>query len=312
LASTSLRVLRAGAALSQVLPPRINSAVVGTAAVAASRIPWGFGALSGLAQRRESVARHVQRIHSGRLDRRSTRRLVDETFVSYARYWAESLRLPSLNPSQIAEGITYRGFEHIEHAIQRGSGVILALPHLGGWEWAGADMARRGFEISVVVERLADPEVFEWFAGFREELGMHVIPTGADAASRCSSALADNQVLCLLCDRVVGGSAAVEVDFFGERTGLPAGPAMLGIRSGAPILPVAVYFCTTEGSHLADILPPVVVATEGRLRERVESTTQVLATDLEYLIRRAPSQWHMLQPNWPSDPGWRSDGAAPG
>jgi KDO2-lipid IV(A) lauroyltransferase len=238
--------------------------------------------------------------------------MVDATFASYGRYWAESLTLPSLGPGRIAEGIHYRGFEHIDGAIAEGGGVILALPHLGGWEWAGADMARRGFAISVVVERLADPQIFDWFSGFRERLGMRIIPTGPDAAVRCATALADNGVLCLLCDRVVGGSAEVEVPFFGERTSLPAGPAVLSIRTGAPILPVGVYFERAPGSHVAVILPPVEISSSGRLRDRVAATTQALARDLESLIRAAPTQWHLLQPNWPSDPGWKSLDARPG
>ncbi len=40
--------------------------------------------------------------------------------------------------------------------------------------------------------------------------------------------------------------------------------------------------------------------------ERAQETAAptALAHDLEYLIRRAPEQWHLFQPNWPSDPGY--------
>ena len=267
----------------------------------ASRLPTSAGPLSALARRREMVARHIERVNGGSLDRRHLDRLVDATFASYARYWAESFRLPRLEARDVAAGIRYEGFGHIEGGLAAGRGVVLALPHLGGWEWAGTDLAQRGFEISVVVERLEDPEVFEWFSDFRRKLGMQIIPTGPDAARRCSRALSDNHVLCLLCDRVVGGSAAVEVDFFGEATELPVGPAMLALRSDAPLLPVGVYFGHARNDHLALIRRAVEAPPPGRLRSRVGIMTQALATEFEALIRREPTQWHLLQPNWPSD-----------
>ncbi|MET0323866.1 MAG: lipid A biosynthesis acyltransferase, partial [Ilumatobacteraceae bacterium] len=93
--------------------------------------------------------------------------------------------------------------------------------------------------------------------------------------------------------------------FFGERTTLPAGPATLGLRAGAPILPVAVYFTRRVNGHHAIVRPPLDTERRGKLREDVARLTQDLAHELEYLIRRAPEQWHLFQPNWPSDPGYR-------
>ncbi|MFM7684875.1 MAG: hypothetical protein ACKPDI_02990, partial [Actinomycetota bacterium] len=93
-------------------------------------------------------------------------------------------------------------------------------------------------------------------------------------------------------------------EFFGERTTLPAGPAMLGLRMGAPVLPVAVYFRPDYNGHHAIVRPPLAVNRTGDLRGDVARVTQSLAYELEFLIRRAPEQWHLFQPNWPSDPGY--------
>jgi KDO2-lipid IV(A) lauroyltransferase len=109
--------------------------------------------------------------------------------------------------------------------------------------------------------------------------------------------------VCLLSDRDIQGNG-VEVDFFGERTTLPAGPAMLGIRSGAAVVPGAVYFTSAVDGHHCVIRPPLVFEKVGGLREQVAAGTQALALELEGLIRRAPEQWHLFQPNWPSDPGY--------
>jgi hypothetical protein len=130
---------------------------------------------------------------------------------------------------------------------------------------------------------------------------MQVITAGPGAAAACTRALASNHLLCLLCDRLVSGAAGVEVEFFGERTVLPAGPVTLALRTGATLLPCAVYFGQASNDHLGVIRPPLALTRQGRLRDDVQAWTQVLAGELEELIRRAPTQWHLMQPNWPGD-----------
>ncbi len=285
-----------------LLPSRsralLREAATSSPAPAAAPAP---ALLSGIAARRRMVGRHLRRVEGAGLGGRELDRMIEQTFASYARYWAESLRLPSLSLEKIAAGMRYEGFEHLERSLAAGGGTIVALPHLGGWEWGGAHLALSGYPMSVVVESLEPREVFEWFVSFRERLGMHVIPTGPAAAGRSSRVLADNGILCLLCDRVTAGVSGVQVEFFGEQTTLPAGPVTLAFRTGATILPAAVYFGRSAREHTGVIRPPVEVRRTGRLRADVEAGTQALATQLEALIRRAPTQWHLMQPNWPSD-----------
>ena len=295
--------MRAGAAAAGFLPASVSRALAETAAVAVSRGSYLAIRPTPMSERRRMVARHLRRVYGPDIDRWRMGRLVDEAFASYARYWADSLRLPSLRPEQVLAGARYEGYEHLEAGRAAGRGTILALPHLGGWEWCGTDLGLRGHPMKVVVERLEPPDVFEWFVSFRERLGMHVIPAGPGAGAQCSQALAANEVLCLLADRIVGDASAVEVDFFGERTHLPAGPVALALRTGAALLPCAVYFGSGPDDHLGLIRPPLPMERRGRLRDDVVLGTQALAREFEGLIRRAPTQWHLMQPNWPSDLG---------
>ena len=252
--------------------------------------------------RRALVRRHLRRVCGPAISGRELERRVDAAFVSYARYWAESLRLPYLDRTTVAAGVIGEGIEHIDAALRAGKGAILALPHLGGWEWGGAWLAGTGVPVSVVVERLEPPDVFEWFVGYRRQLGFEVIAVGPDAGPASLRALRANRVLCLLCDRVVGGTPGVEVPFFGERTLLPAGPAALARRSGATLLPAAVYLGPGADDHLAVVEAPLPVPHTRAVRADILDTTTRLAGALEGLIRRAPTQWHLMQPNWPSDP----------
>jgi KDO2-lipid IV(A) lauroyltransferase len=219
------------------------------------------------------------------------------------RYYTESFRLPNLSKKHVDRCFSVDGFHHIEEALEVGNGAILALPHLGGWEWAGRWMADRGHRMTVIVEPLNPPELFEWFTQLRSDLGMNVVPLGPAAAPAILGALKRNEIVCLLSDRDIQGGG-IEVDFFGEKTTLPAGPAMLGIRANTAVLPVATYFTNAVDGHHAVIRPPLPLDREGKLRAAITAGTQALAVELEGLIRRAPEQWHLFQPNWPSDPGY--------
>ncbi len=269
--------------------------------------PFGAGASFASPERRAMVARHLQRVDPTLRGLR-LRQAVQESFDSYARYYIESFRLPMLSKRAVNATFRRKGYQYLLDGLDGGKGVIIALPHLGGWEWAGRWFADRGHQISVVVERLEPPELFDWFVDLRSRLGMHVIPLGPQAGSEVLRALRDNHVVCLLSDRDLQGGGP-EVEFFGETTTLPAGPAALALRTGAPIIPVVTYFTDRVDGHYATAYPPVeVVRTKGgRLRDDVQRITQEVAYVLEDMIRRAPSQWHMFQPNWPSDPGYGDD-----
>lgn len=249
------------------------------------------------------LARHLSRAYGYELSDRRMSRLVDRAVASYGRYWAESLRLPRLGARQLDAGIHYDHYEHIAAGVAAGRGTILALPHLGGWEWAGTHLVSTGLRLSVVVERLEPADLFEWFVRLRTRLGMNVIPAGPGAAASCAQALADNQVLCLLADRLIEGASGAEVEFFGEKTQLPAGPATLALRTGARLVPAAVYFEHETDRHLGALLPPIDTARARgrRLRDEVQRATQDMADAFESFIRRDPTQWHLMQPNWPSD-----------
>ena len=250
-------------------------------------------------ERRRQVERNLRRVHGPDFGGFALRRAVAGTFESYDRYWADSFRLPGTSPAAIAAGIEVDGWGRILEAREGDKGVILAMPHLGGWEWAGFWATTcEHIPVTVVVEPVEPPDLYEWFVALREDLGMHVVPLGPSVATSVLGALRDNHLVVLLCDRDLTGDG-VEVEFFGETTTLPGGPATLALRTGAPLFPGAVYF---EGSgHRGVVRPALDTARQGRLRADVQRVTQDLAGELEWLIRQAPTQWHLLQPNWPSD-----------
>lgn len=257
--------------------------------------------------------RHLERVLGGAVDERSRRAWTRRAFRAYARYWVEAARLPSVPGSVIdARMHMEAGLEHLAEAMDSGRGVVVALPHVGSWEWGGAWLARRGWPMTAVAERLEPPELFERFVAQRADMGITVVPLDAEAGPALLRTLRAGGLVGLLCDRDILGNG-VPVDFFGERTTLPAGPATLALRTGAQLLPAAVYSGPGR-DHTGLVLPAVPAERRGRLRDDVGRVTQDLAHALERLIRRAPEQWHLFQANWPSDRtgagGSRSDEAA--
>ena len=249
--------------------------------------------------KRRMVERHQQRVEPG-LEGKALRRRARAVYRSYGRYYAESFRLPATSESELDRRFSSEGYEHFAKGLEGGIGMIVVLPHLGSWEWMAQWVARfKGIPVTAVVERLEPPELFEWFTGFRREMGMHIVPLGPEAGKAVSQAVKAGHVIALLSDRDITGSG-IEVDFFGERTTLPAGPATLALRTGATLLPVAMYD-RPDGGHHAVVKPPIVVERQGSFRQDVTRLTEEIAVVLEELIRLAPEQWHLLQPNWPSD-----------
>jgi KDO2-lipid IV(A) lauroyltransferase len=285
---------RAGSAVARALP---------AGAVEPFCRATGRVAAAAMAERRHMVERHQRRVRPELTDQ-ELRGVVRRTFASYAHYWVESFRLPGTDPETLDRGLRPEGFEHIERAVAAGNGCILAMPHLGAWEWSAFWLTTfHGYPVTAVVEAVEPPELAAWFTGLRTTLGMEVVPLDGSAGTASTRALRANRVLALLCDRDVAGGG-VEVEFFGERTTLPAGPATLALRTGAPIVPATTYFDDDRGHH-GVARPPLDTARRGKLRDDVARITQDIAHELEAMIRHAPEQWHLLQPNWPSD---REDG----
>jgi phosphatidylinositol dimannoside acyltransferase len=271
--------------VAHVLPDTIAPALAQGAAVVAGRAARG---------RRAMITRHLGRIEGHPVGERE----VDRAFASYGHYWLEAFRIPTLPSGAFEAAMSYEGIGNIERARALGRGVLLAMPHVGAWDWGGAWLAASGFPLTVVAETLEPAELAAWFAAWRRRVGMGVVPLDGAAGFGVTAALRRGDVVGLLCDRDLGGDG-IEVTLFGERTRLPAGPALLALRTGAPLMACCVLF---EGDHHRGIvLPPLDTSRRDGLRKDAERITQDMADALGALVRRAPEQWHVFQPNWPSD-----------
>jgi phosphatidylinositol dimannoside acyltransferase len=282
---------RIGSQIAGAVPPALGTPLARTVGRAAAR---RGGA------RADQVRRNLARVAGAPPSTGAPTAAVGRAFASYAAYWYDLLRMPHVPGSTVDRTFAITGWEHVERAMAGGRGVVFALPHLGSWEIGARFAARRtGRPISAVVEVLRPPELFTWFAAQREAMDIHPIPAAHGAIREVLAALAAGHVVCLVADRDLSGDG-IEVELFGERTTLPAGPALAAVRADVELLPVAVY-ARRRGRYLGVVRPPVDRSRRGTLRDDLARITQDLAHELERLVRVAPEQWHLLQPNWPSD-----------
>ncbi|MEU8675681.1 phosphatidylinositol mannoside acyltransferase [Streptomyces sp. NPDC048560] len=220
---------------------------------------------------------------------------------SYMRYWMESFRLPTWSPRRIKDGIDVRDVHRLTEGLDAGRGVIIALPHLGNWDLAGAWVTtdlKVGF--TTVAERLKPESLYDRFVAYREGLGMEVLPhSGGAAFGTLARRLRAGGLVCLVADRDLSASG-VEVTFFGDTARMPAGPALLAQQTGALLLPVTLW-CDGTPVMKARIHPPVEEPETGDRTEKTSVMTQALADAFAVGIAEHPEDWHMLQRLWVSD-----------
>jgi len=254
--------------------------------------------------------------------------LIRASLASYARYWREAFRLPTMDLDALALRLdeVVIGKENVDAAYAAGRGVILALPHSGNWDMAGVWLVHHSGTFTTVAERLKPESLYRRFLEYRESLGFEVLPltgaagpatsgggaagpatSGGGAAGPATSGrggerppmevlaerLRANRAVCLMAERDLTRSG-VQVDLFGEPTRMPAGPAKLAIETGAALLPAHVYYRGED--CVVHLFPPLNFSSGD-----VGVITQALADQFGKNIAAHPEDWHMLQPQWLAD-----------
>ena len=280
----------AGAAkVARALPTRIGRAAFRAAGTAAFHLAWSTRGVVAANQ-----ARVIGRPVDDPLVVASTR----EAFRRYARYWYDSFAIGAWRPDVVAEAFSWQGEELLFELSAAGNGIIAVLPHLGNWDASARAMADRGLPMVAVAERLRPERLYQLFVRQRVEYGIEVVALGGNngVGKALTTSLANGKLIGLLSDRDLTGRG-IEVEMFGARRRLPAGPAMLALSTGAPIVVVGT-FETPAGwrgvvSRLA--MPELI----GDRRADARAITQAIADAFVELISASPADWHVFEPAWP-------------
>lgn len=222
---------------------------------------------------------------------------------SYLRYWCDAFRLPDWDHGRVVSTVRVENEHHLRDALGAGRGVVAALMHMGNWDHAGAWAALTGAPVVTVAERLRPERLYARFLAYREGLGMEILPlTGQEGiTATLVDRLRSARLVPLLADRDLRATG-LEVVLLGEAARLPAGPALLALRTGAALHPVSIWYepGPTRGLviHFHD---EVLAPASGPTREKVTAMTQGVADVFSAAIRAHPQDWHMLAPLWTAD-----------
>jgi phosphatidylinositol dimannoside acyltransferase len=220
-----------------------------------------------------------------------------EAFELYARFWFDAFRIRTMPEKEFNERIVVFGVENIDRALEAGKGCVCALPHMGNWDAAGHWFGANGYRIAAVAEELRPPRLYELFLRHREELGMRIVGLTKEGhvGQQLKQLLSENWMVALVADRDLTGRGT-EVEMFGATRRVPAGPALLSLSSGAPLVVCPVY--TRDDGWEVRIEEPLEIERTGVIREDVAALSRLMAERFERAIAAKPTDWHMFQPAW--------------
>lgn len=220
--------------------------------------------------------------------------LVRRGVLSYMRYWMETFRSPDWSRERILSTVTVSNEHLLMDPIMNKTGVVVSLPHAGNWDHAGSYFCSRGAQLVTVVEVLKPRALFEKFLSYRQAIGMEALPLDSRAFPTLLQRARDGKLIALVADRDLSASG-IDVDFFGGVARMPAGPAIVAIRAGIPLVTAFVSY-TESGIHVD--LKEVNIPAGADETARVKATVQLCADNFAAGIKESPHDWHMMQRIW--------------
>ncbi len=223
-----------------------------------------------------------------------------KVFVTVNANYYDMLRIRSVDRDIFNELLTVHGKEHLDRALSEGKGVIVLSAHLGNFSVVGKYPASVGIRSAIIAERVQPPGLFNYMVRLRSTAGTDILPPGREAIPPILRLLRSNGVLLVAGDRDVSHQG-MDVEFFGEIASLPAGPALLAMRTGAALIPAYTIRSSTRRSEVY-IRPPLELLRSHDREADLLQNIQIMAHALEEMISHDPTQWGVLQRVWGTPP----------
>jgi KDO2-lipid IV(A) lauroyltransferase len=219
--------------------------------------------------------------------------LVRAGLSSAMRYWCETFRISDWSRERILNSTMTKNEEFLFEPIRSQRGVIVAVPHAGNWDHAGAYFCAKGARVNTVAEHLKPEKLFRKFLAHRERMGMNVLDLNAGVIGDLEKILREKkEMVALVSDRDLSKSG-IDVNFFGATARMPAGPAILAYNTGADLITAYVAY-RPEGIEVF-FTPPVHINNNVERSEEIVRVTQVIASRFEDAISKDLTSWHMQQ-----------------
>lgn len=244
----------------------------------------------GIQRLRSNYKRVVPSISNSALEA-----LTKEGMRSYLRYWFDTFRLNKWSKSRIIETTFVVRENLLRDPIETKKGCIIALPHAGNWDHAAAYFCSTGIPITAVVERLKPEAIFKKFLAYRQSIGIEAISHREKTIPILMERLNQGKLVALVADRDMSRNG-IEVNFLGGIAKMPAGPAILAIKSSSPLVTAYIRYLD-EGIEIT-FDETIQLPISGSEEEQIRIVTQSMADNFAKRIQDSPVDWHMLQRIW--------------
>ncbi len=225
--------------------------------------------------------------------------LARKTYASFFTNVMEMASTPKLTVEELKERLEPKGLENLGEAGAKGCGIIMVSGHYGLWEMIPPWLALHGWSMTAVARRQKNPFVDEWMESNRTIHGVKITDSGFGLRDILRT-LRHGGILGLMCDQDAG-KAGIFVDFFGKPASTVPGPAVLSLKTGAPVVPMAVH-PRGSGPHLFEILPPIHPGDFAHEKDPAWAITLAYSRRLEEWVRLRPDQWFWLHRRWKTPP----------
>ena len=244
----------------------------------------------GVKRLRSNYQRVVPNISDLQLDK-----LTKDGMRSYLRYWFDTFRLNKWSKSRIIETTFVVRENLLRDPVETKKGCIIALPHAGNWDHAAAYFCSTGIPLTAVVEKLKPEAIFKKFLAYRQSIGIEAISHKEKTIPILMDRLNQGKLIALVADRDMSRNG-IEVNFLGGIAKMPAGPAILAIKSGSPLVTAYIRYLDNGIEITFDETIKLPIA--GSEEEQVRKITQSMADNFAKRIKDSPVDWHMLQRIW--------------
>ena len=232
------------------------------------------------------------------LDKAQLEFLVNAGMRSYLRYWCDTFRFPAWSKERLLSTTVCENENFLRDPIADKRGCIVALPHAGNWDHAGAYFCATGIPLTTVAEHLKPERLFRKFLEYRTAIGMEVLDLDSRSIAVLSQRLRSGKLVALVADRDLSKNG-IPVNFFGSGGQMPAGPALLAIQTGADLITAFVKY---EEVGIRIIFGEAIAVPEiGSIQEKAAVMTQVIADRFAEQLAVHTVDWHMLQRIWRDD-----------
>lgn len=249
-------------------------------------------------QARANIRLNLQRVLGPNASQPDIERRAKATFRHILYNYFDLFRLPTLDDEAIEQLVTIRGWENVEAALTEGRGMVMISAHLGNIEMVLYALMLRGLSITIPVERVEPPELFDYISALRMSKGLKLIPIDGPLLDLVRT-LKKGGVVGLAGDRDITRTGQ-EVEFFGCPAYLPDGHVRLALRAGVPLV-IGFSQRQPDQTHHAYFLPAFHLPSQGTPEERIAAGMKFVVNEIEKAIRQNPEQWTVTVSIWTDD-----------